>query len=249
MEKENYNVVQEAVATSCINRYGNVDFHTNFKFYFLKNDEDEIISHQYYCIEDLGLDHFAVATLMAEADYIDYDYYNLAKEQDKKVDAKIKWAIMRVNRNQDGKIIPGAETLVTPYIYDRISSNNLATATVYCEGKLTYVDIDVNSQNYGKQLVPCILNHTVPFDTEYSNLAECSIEDTVGYLPRTTIPKEEITKWDLLTVNQAKKVCNLIEKGLSADMDEETAMKYKSLTGVDLGKTNGRVLRKARIEI
>lgn len=247
-----FEVVKEKVASTIIGGDGN--WHTNADNHrcFLKNEEDEIISHQYECMLYLGNDHFAVCNVMYDIKYLmdgyssDDRYYGIVQEEYKVNNAKLRWGVIRVNRNEQGIIIPGAETFVIPYIYDRISENNEKTATAYSNGKLTYLDIDRDSENYGQQLVPCILDHAVPFSTEYDDFAECSINGVTGYLPRNCKAKEVIDGNELLTDNQVRLLSKYLNSESSFILDFETMSSYFNLTGIRLQKENGPRLVKRK---
>lgn len=99
--------------------------------FFLKDEDDNIVSHKYYFINALKNDYFAGCNIKCEVKFpLDYNYYNIIKGDIEMADSKIKWGVMRLTRDKEGKIIPEAEVMVVPYIYDRISVNNLQTATV-----------------------------------------------------------------------------------------------------------------------
>lgn len=124
----------------------------------LENKYGETISLEYYCMLDLGDDHYAVCDIVSHVMfYTRNDYYSVVKGEYKIInEPTFKWGIIRIKRDINGKVIPMGETVVVPFIYDRICNNNSKTATVYCGQHLTYVELDVNSSCYGKQLVPCI---------------------------------------------------------------------------------------------
>ena len=247
-----FEIVKEKVASTIIAGAGNWRTKTDNHRCFLKNYDDEIISHPYQCMLYLGDDHFAVCNVMYDIKYLmdgysaDDRYYGIIQEQYEVKNAKLKWGVIRVNRNEQGIIIPGAETFVIPYIYDRISENNEKTATAYSNGKLTYLDIDKDSENYGHQLVPCILEHAVPFSTEYDGFAECSINGIIGYLPRNCKAKEVIDGKELLTDNQVRLLSKYLNSESSFILDFETMSSYFNLTGIKLQKEKGPKLVKRK---
>ena len=219
---ENGNVVQDYADVKC----------------YLRDDKGRRISNSYECIWDLGDDHFAVCNLVGGVkccteSTID-KYYDIIRKYYELEPAKLKWGIIRISRSEDGNIIPCSEKLVVPFLYDRISDNNSKTATAMCNGKYTYIDIDKYSIHYRKQLVPCVLDHAVPFDTDYEDFAECSIEEKVGYLPRYTKPCKYISKEDLLTEQQVIGLNNFFKDLCEGELDEETIKLYYNLTGIDL---------------
>ena len=247
-----FKIVNEKVPSTIIGEDGNWHYSTDKYKCFLKNENYEIISHQYQCMIYLGSDHFAVCDVMYDVQYFmnkysaDDRYYSIIQEEYEVQNQKLKWGIIRVNRNKQGAIIPGAETIIIPYLYDRISENNLKTATAYNNGKLTYLDIDKDSETYGQQLVPCILEHATPFSTQYDGFAECSINGKTGYLPRNCKIKKHIEGNELLSNNQTE----LILKYLTKDnfvLSAENKASYFNLTGIRLQKENGPVLIKKKL--
>ena len=247
-----FEIVKEKVASTIIGGDGNWHANTDKHKCFLKNENDEIISHQYECMLYLGYDHFAVCNVMYNVKYFvnqysaDDRYYDILHEEYKVNNSKLKWGVIRVNRNEQGIIIPGAETMVIPYIYDRISENNEKTATAYSNGKLTYLDIDRDSENYGQQLVPCILERAVPFSTQYDGFAECSINCRTGYLPRNCKAKEYIDGKELLTASQAKYLSKYLNSESGFVLDFDTISTYFNLTGIRLQKEQGHSLVKRK---
>ncbi len=150
---------------------------------YLGLKENTPLTKNYYDIEYLGNDHYAVCELkFDEEKYLSYDYYQYQYEK-QSVNFSFKWGVIKINRNASGEIMPFQETLIFPFVYDRISPNNENTATAYASNHLTYLDFDQN-RNYGKQLCPVILDHAAPFNTNFEGFAECSINGKVGYLPR-----------------------------------------------------------------
>ncbi len=240
-------IVKEKVATSFIATDGNIHFNTDKEKFFLKNEDDEIISHQYYCMVFLGDDHFAVCDLISEVKFFsDYNEYDIIKGEYETTTPEMKWGVIRVNRDNAGKIIPGAEKMVIPYLYDRISSNNLKTATVESNNQFSYLDLDINSNSYGKQLVPCVLNHAVPFCVRYEGFAECSINSVVGYIPRNCRVKESIESNELLKEDQALCLSNYLKGSEDCHLDSETISSYFNLTGKKIIQEKGPHLEKNR---
>lgn len=241
MVKAEYEIKKDRVKIPFIDSCGNLDYHIINKT-SIKNDNYSI-SRSYYAIKDLGNDHFAVLNLV-NSSYIDnYDFYN--KIYDKtQFDIGFKWGVIRLNRNVVGKILPLHETLIIPCVYDKISGNNLNTATVYSNDKLSYIDLDKDSEYYGQQLVPCVLEHAVPFSTEYEGFAECSINGTTGYLPRNCIPRTSLTKYDLLTKSQMFYLYPFLNGEMAFEVGGRTIDRYFNLTAESLTRENCKKLRK-----
>lgn len=251
--KNDWKIVKEKVATTIIGGDGNWHCNTdNSKCCFLKNENDEIISHQYQCMLYLGDDHFAVSNVMYDIQYfmdeysVDDRYYGILHQEYEVNNPKLKWGVIKVNRNEQGIIIPGAEIMVIPYIYDRITENNLKTATAYCNGKLTYLDIDRDNENYGQQLVPCVLELAIPFSTKYDNFAECCINGISGYLPRNCKIKKSIAGKELLTNNQTRYLSKYLNSESDFVLGAETISAYFNLTGIRLPKEKGHSLVKRK---
>ena len=249
MEKD-YEIVKEKVSTTQMGPDGNWFYYNENCQCFLKNKDDEIISHMYQCMLDLGNDHLAVCNIVNDVLYpmdghsADDRYYNILFGEYKIKSPKLKWGIIRLNRDEKGLIIPRAEELVVLYLYDRISENNLKSATAYYADKLTYLDIDRNSLNYGDQLVPCILEHAEPFSVQHNGFAECSINGTVGFLPRNCQAKESIKGVELLTDKQALLLSKYFSSNGSSFLDADTVSAYFNLTGIKPEKEKGPTLVK-----
>lgn len=236
---EGFEIVQEKVATTFMGDDGNLYLHDRDTKVFLRNENDEIISRQYYYMLYLGDDHFAVCDIINDVNYFaGFDYYNIIDGEYEITTPKMKWGIIRVTRDENGKIIPGVEVMVIPCIYDRISESNLKTAIVHNEGNFTYIDIDRIS--YGKQLVPCMLNHATNFDKGF---AECSINDVVRYLPRNCRARESIRHDELLTKKQVLQLSKYL-RGLEDNLDDNTISLYYKLTGESLIQGKVQQLKK-----
>lgn len=87
----------------------------------------------------------------------------------------MKWGIIKICIDDLGNVIPKQEKLIVLFIYDRVNSSNLKTATIYYNNKLSYIDLDKSKYTYGKQLVPLVLEHAVLFDVKFKDFAECSV--------------------------------------------------------------------------
>ena len=247
-----YEIVKKIVPITKISEDGNRICDKYNEGCFIQNKDGVKVSYGYPCIFYLDDNHFAVCNVVSDVNYYvdgspNERYYSIVGNEYEISNAIIKWGVIRVSRNIKGDIIPIGEYLVIPYMYDRISGNNLNTATAYSNGKLTYIDLDINSKNYGKQLVPCILDHAVPFSTQIEGFAECSLEETTGYLPRNCKPTESIEGSDLLNWKQAQ----MISKYLNGKIDDsildfETKDAYFNLTGERIQKEKEPILVKKR---
>lgn len=156
------------------------------KKYYMETDGNvHEIESDYMVIKDS--DGNSISKIYLELKYMDEDIFSFAEvncDEEKlkyrdnyeegDLDFKIRYGLLRLSRDIKGNIIPFGEKIITPAIYDRICCNNLLTATAYTKEGLTYIDINPDSENFGKQMVPGILKHAVPFDIDYENFAECS---------------------------------------------------------------------------
>ena len=185
------------------------------------------LSKDYYYMEpiyDDGVeDHYIVCDVKS-SQFLEYE------EDFDSSKLSFKYGIVALQRDEQGNIIPMAEKVVVPILYDEISENNMRTVTAQENGLLTYIDINPESKNYGKQLVPLILAHAVPFSTEYEDFAECSVGDVVGYLPRDCKPRTILSELDLLTEEQVQYLLTNSEVENRA-LYESSVNKYSKLTG------------------
>lgn len=243
---KDYEIVKEKVTKIKFNHDGNLNYNNDNYKCFLRDKNNNVISSQYECMLDLGDDHFAVCNIDYDIKYlmnnasVDDMYYDLLhKNYD--IISDLKWGVIRINRNKRGKIIPNSESMIVPCLYDRVSDNNLKTATVYYNGKLSYLDIDVDSENYGQHLVPCILEHAVPFDLKYEGFAECSVNGIIGYLPRNCKKLESIKGEDLLTENQAFYLSNYLKGEKGIYIGNPTVGNYFKLTGILLPNKQSKI--------
>jgi len=91
------------------------------------------------------------------------------------------------------------ERIIAPIAYDRIYVYDSLYPIVEINNHYTYFCIDEDSQNYGKQLLPTVLESACPFNIKYEGFAECIIEGETRFIPIDFIATEKITKEDLLT--------------------------------------------------
>lgn len=187
------------------------------KFGNKNNYKNVPITKDYFYIEHIFDDHYIVC----DAIYDGLLYYDAEFDNSK---LSFKYGIIALQRDDQNKIIPMGEKIVVPILYDKISTNNENTVTAYLNKHLTYIDMNPNSENYGKQLVPVVLEHAVPFSVDYEGFAECSVDGVVGYLPRNCKPKDTLEPSDLLTEDQVKVLFN---KSLYSN----ALNKFEELTG------------------
>lgn len=219
---EKIEISENSVAAAFIGDDGNIH-HYITPSYSLINEKKDIISYQYRCIADLGNDHFAVGKI---------------KEDYNSLNSKFYWGIIRVNRDSNGVVLPFQEMQIVPYLYDKISNQNITTVIGSYNGKLTYLDLDKYSESYGKQLVPCILDYAEPFDLTYENFAGCSINGVSGYLPRECQPQDVISGINLLEDSEAQMLEEYYNGDFFGSLDDTTITKFLNLTGVDVSENN-----------
>lgn len=195
------------------------------------------LTRDFWNIIELWDDHYVVCDLNASGCYLDgEDEYSLERDLEfLKPNIKFQFGVIKLERNKNNEVIPFAEKTIVPIVYDRISENNDDSLTAHINGKLTYIDLNPKSSNYGKQIVPAVLEHAVPFNVDYEGFAECSVDGVIGYLPRNCKPREKLRSFDLLTEEQVQ---YLLKK--DENLDNSSSFKLSELTG------NAKVLRKKR---
>lgn len=186
-----------------IDEDGNV-LKQNNKLHLVKDDTQ--LTRDYWNIIELWDDQYIVCDLNSSGCYLeDINKYTTGSEIEARGSKiKFQFGIIKLQRNKQGEVIPFSEKTIVPVMYDRISISNDDTLIAYINGKLTYIDFDPESLYYGKQIVPAILEHAVPFSVNYEGFAECSVEGVTGYLPRNCNPREQLKSSDLLTEEQVR---------------------------------------------
>lgn len=151
------------------------------------NQNGEKVSGEYNIIEPIS-DYFAIPSDSKDYDNIHY----IVGRYDK---SSKYLGIVAVKRDENGLIIPNSDTLVVPYLYNRIEFGGLKTviASIPVNGyrQYTYVDLDPNHKSYGKQLVPMRLTEASAFkecDNEFEGFAKCRYKGKVGYISRNMRP-------------------------------------------------------------
>lgn len=227
-------VIESEEKSPYIDEKGNVEYRSGSNKVCLATgevveDEDVLkkLSKDYYYMEPIYGDD--LEELYIVSDVVSSQLIDIEEEFDNSK-LSFKYGIIALLRDENGNIIPMAEKLVVPIIYDEISENNDKTVTAKANGYLTYIDIDPKSVNYGKQLVPVVLEHAVPFSIEYEGFAECSVDGVVGYLPRDCQPRTSLSSLELLTEEQVKCILAFLEIQNNA-LQESSFDKYNKLTG------------------
>ena len=186
------------------------------------------LTKDYWNIIELWDDHYVVCDLNVSGCYLDDINKYTSKSEIEALDPQIKFqfGVIKLQRNKKGEVVPFAEKTIVPIMYDRISGNNEDSLTVYSNGKLTYIDLNPKSSNYGKQIVPAILEHAAPFDVDYDGFAECSVDGITGYLPRNCNARRQLKSSDLLTEEQVQYLLHKDDTLDASSMD-----KLSKLTG------------------
>lgn len=185
------------------------------------------LSKDYYSLEPIygdGLEELYIVCDVISSQILEYEEdFDISK-------LSFKYGIIAIQRDEKRNIIPMGEKVIVPILYDRITENNLKSVTAYVGDHLTYIDMNPNSENYGKQLVPATLEHAVPFSTEYEGFAECSVNGVVGYLPRNCQPRTKLDSFDLLTKEQVEYLLPYLESS-NNPIHDSSINKYCELSG------------------
>lgn len=207
---------------------GNIVESEEFFNYVLVNEQQEVISREYDYIEKLYDDHYIVDNAVVTID------------RDKKVPetiAKVQCGVIRLNRDDNGRVIPYSEKTIVPFVFDNIHASNsntvIAVITSECWSgypRYTYIDLDLGSKNYGQPLLPVILDSAESFGQDYEGFAKCRLYGEDRYVPRNCEPMQKVKSDDLLTETEVKCLLNDAPK-----------VKMKSLTG---GCTKAQVPKK-----
>lgn len=213
MSKELITVHREECAVPVIDKDGNVNYETATHKWCLQDNNGTRISNNYLYIQSMFDDeHYIVGDLVTSQFGMDYQF--MFDEFDKR-QVFVKYGIICLKKDEEGKVIPMAEKLVVPMIYNEIIRNNLNTAIAYANnGHVTYIDLEKKSRYYGQQLVPAVLDYAEKFSLQYEGFAECSLNGVIGYLPRNCKPRTQLEETDLLTEEQVQYLLSLHDTSL-----------------------------------
>lgn len=175
----------------------------------LKDEKGKELSGKYIGMIDLGDDHYAVSIIESHLNYLSNPSVETLNNGDYEIIDDIKWGIMRLTRDKKGRVIPYREVMVTPYIYNHIGPNNSKTATVSKDGFYTYVELDRENFNYGKELVPCVLTKATCFDIKYADFAEYEYNGVTGYLPRIKRGANILSTTELIEETEARELSKM----------------------------------------
>lgn len=203
-----------------IDQNGNVGY-TEYAKYCLQDKNGKRFSGFYYSMEALDEDHYIVSNMVVVPKMTNPISYGWG----------IKQGIIHLEKDKNGDIVPMEETLVVPEVYDRIISGNSQIIIGEVQNKrFTYIELNPKSENYGKQLVPAILEQAVPFDVNYKDFAECTVAGVNGYIPRTCQPRRQLNSSDLIT-KENMKLLALYSKFLANPAYESSMEQLSRLTG------------------
>lgn len=175
------------------------------------DENDEALTNLYDYIEQIDDDVFIFGIL----DFNKSDYYT-NRSKPNFTEVKISYGIFKLTNNKK-------EDIIVPAIYDRIDKNNDKTLLVYIDKYMTYFDYEKRCQ-----IIPAKLTKAADFDNPYHGFVKCEIDNAIcGYLPRNTIPKEDINSIILLTEDE---VNALIEYENKIDLIKLADKKYFDLT-------------------
>lgn len=180
------------------------------------------VTKNYYYISEISGDYFVVANIndaRVLSDEAEFDDLKLS----------FKFGIIKLQRDSQGNIIPMAEKIVTPALYHDFWQGGLETITAEVNERITYIDVNPASENFGKQLVPAILEYAEPFSKQYEGFAKCTVNGISGYLYRYCEPRTTLSAADLLTEEQVKNILIQMENNtLGGDLTQEKG-KVKSI--------------------
>lgn len=224
---DGFKIICEEEPKYSIDKDGNKKITPGRKKYCLTINEN-VISGYYEGIIYLGDNYFAVAEY--DTKIIKYNRYRQDAIIDTKTvaqDAKLKWGIIKIVKQNEHDNITWSEQLVIPYMYDSITPNNNHTATVAYKNKFTFIELDESSKCYGEQIYPCIFNSVSNFDIEYDNFVEVKKGKKTGYIPRN-ISYETDSEY-MLDKQEINDLSEYLE-GNKSNLEYDTRYKYMKLT-------------------
>ena len=209
-----------------INSDGNIE-DSNFvdRFYIGYLDDKKIVrlTKDYYFIDEFDDNRFIVADAISNQPSLEY-----ASDIDDSF-LRFRYGVIELDKGIYNEYIPYNENVIVPFAYSMIYRNNEDTLTVKNEkGLFSYVDMDKSSENYGKQLVPCVLSIAGRFDEEYAFFAECCVDGKYGYISRAMKPRDSFSEDDLLSEEQVRYISFVLKNkwdGLSIENSEPKTLK------------------------
>ena len=201
--EEKFRIVATDVDIPVMDGNGNVIYKTGIQKHHIINFRGDVVSREYYAIEHLKDDYYIVVD--AASSQISMLFSDVLNDNR----LMYKYGLVCLKRDNENKVIPMEEDIVVPFIYDGIAENNADTITVRVNDKFTYVDLDKESINYGRQLTPAVLDRVVPFGVSYDGYAECELNGVTGFIPRNITPTSEISPAKLLTKEQVEHLISM----------------------------------------
>lgn len=180
------------------------------------------VTKDYYYMSEISDDYFEVVNVNDARGIEDESEFDDSK-------LSFKFGIIKLQRDSQGSIIPMAEKIVSPALYHDFWQGGLETMGAEVNEHFTYIDINPASENFGKQLVPAVLEYAEPFSKQYEGFAKCTVEGVDGYLYRYCEPRMTLSATDLLTEEQVKNsLAQIGNNTLDGDLTEEKG-KVKSI--------------------
>lgn len=172
---------------------GNIKKNTGIHKVHLENAYDVRLTYSYYYINQIDNNNFVVGDFITEQE----GSYNKEFYDESKV--RFRYGVIELQKDAYGSVNRMQEKTIVPIVYEGLLNGNNSTLIGIANGKSTYIEFDKDSENYGRQLVPAILDYAEPFDTEFFGFAKCGLNGKAFYISRSFNPSEELTEEDLLT--------------------------------------------------
>lgn len=223
-----FDIAYEAEPKDIIDKNGNISTTKGRYKYCLKDKDGDRCSSYYDKIVYLGNNHFAVATYEPQIVTLNKNSKGVIVEpKASAADVKLKWGVIKMYKCKINKYDLWRYITVIPPIYNSILPNNDNTITVEYENKKTFVELDENSDNYGKQLYPCLFDNVSNYDLDYKGFVNVKFNDKTGYIPRNIVPNNY--RLDLLSVFETKDLIKYINGEIS-ELDFDIRYKYMCMT-------------------
>ena len=174
----------------------------------------KIVSNSYMSLKELYNDYYVYGSIETNPEIINDNKAPLYKK---------KYGILKINRDDYLRVVPFAERIIVPPLYDEITAKNSNTVCVTLNQKCTFFDL-----NKEKQLTPVVLEVITSFDMEYPGFAQCFYNYKAGYLPRNIKPITDKNKINFLSLGEVEALVKYQE---NTDSFLESNKKYIELTG------------------
>lgn len=194
-------------------RTGNLSTIT-LDMYYLVDENGNRVSNKYYYLKEIDDEHYIAlnAAYNNTVDFLDEPRNTLC----------YRYGVIKINKKDDN-IVSMGEEIVVPFLYTKLTPGNLNTligkinvgsSSEYKDERYTYIELDPNNENYGKQIVPAVLMHAEKFEETgiFKNFASCNVYDPryyidgleYRYIPRNCTPLYELYDQDLLTEEEVE---------------------------------------------